>query len=53
MLIVIYYLRLKDTTTGTMAVPRPTMKGQKVGQFLENPHLSPEIDGIILSLVNL
>lgn len=40
MLIVMYYLKLKDKTTGTMTVPRPTIKGQKVGQFLENPYLS-------------
>ena len=54
-LIVIYQHMLSDTPTSTMAVPRLTIKGQKVGAgpIPGNPCPFSKIVGIILPLVSL
>jgi len=46
---------LNDKPTGAMTVLRPTIKGQKAGggPIPGNPHLFPEIVGILLPLISL
>ena len=45
---------LHDLSTGAMTVPRPTIKGQKVGgdPIPGNLHPFPKIVGIILPLIS-
>ena len=47
--------QLNDMPTGAMTVPRPTIKGQKVGSgpIPGNPHPFPEIVGIIFPFISL
>ena len=46
---------INDTATDAMKVPRPTLKGQKVGgdPIPANSHPFPQIAGTILPLISL
>lgn len=46
---------LNDTSTDAMEVPRPTLKGQKVGgdPIPAHSHPFPQIPGTVLPLISL
>ena len=52
---IVTHQHLNEKPTSTMAVPRPTIKDQKVGSgpIPRNPCLFPQIIGITLPLVSL